>query len=101
MSDRTSEESDSSSAFSGLSVMISPSLCTTIPVTISAIASRFPKFSALVVALPWLEGCDYRGRRDICDPWFAFYRQVAPREENVADLIERKVAAGRHMIRKL
>lgn len=54
MIDRASDESDSSSAFSDLSVMISLSLCTTIPVTTSAMASRSPKLSALVAALPWL-----------------------------------------------
>src|ERR1700722_7877042 len=54
VSDRVSGESDESSASSDLRLMISLSLCTTIPVTISDIVSRSPKFSALVVALPWL-----------------------------------------------
>jgi hypothetical protein len=54
VSDRVSGESDASSASTDLRLMISLSLCTTIPVTISDIVSRSPKFSALVVALPWL-----------------------------------------------
>ena len=54
VSDRTSEESDASSASFDLRLMISLSLCTTIPATNSAMVSRSPNPSAPVVALPWL-----------------------------------------------